>query len=91
MQLVKELGFSMSENIENSSNPLDTVKWLVTLGLLGGVVAINHFFPELSILYIALITVAAVGIGGFILSTTVKGSTFIAFAKDNHPAIIKIL
>jgi preprotein translocase subunit SecE len=91
MQLVRELGYSMSENTENNSNPLDMLRWLVIFGLLGGVVAVNHFFPELSVLYIALITVAAVGIAGFIASTTVKGSTFINFAKESRIEVRKVV
>lgn len=81
----------MSENTENSSNPLDMVKWLVIFGLLGSVVAVNHYFPELSVLYIALITVAAVGIAGFIASTTSKGSTFINFAKESRIEVRKVV
>jgi preprotein translocase subunit SecE len=81
----------MSENTENNSNPLDSLRWLVIFGLLGGVVAVNHFFPELSILYIALIAVAAIGIAGFIASTTLKGSTFIAFAKESRIEVRKVV
>lgn len=81
----------MSENTENNSNPLDMLRWLLIFGLLGGVVAANHFFPELSVLYIALITVAAVGIAGFIASTTVKGSTFINFAKEARIEVRKVV
>ena len=81
----------MSENTENNSKPLDMVKWLVIFGLLGGVVAVNHYFPELSVLYIALLVVAAVGISGFIASTTLKGSTFINFAKESRTEIRKVV
>jgi len=81
----------MSENTESSSNPFDMLKWLIIFGLLGGVVAVNHFFPELSVLYIALTAVAAVGIAGFIASTTVKGSTFITFAKEARIEVRKVV
>jgi preprotein translocase subunit SecE len=81
----------MSENTENRSNPFDMVKWLVIFTLLASVVAVNHYFPELSVLYIALIAVAAVGVAGFIASTTVKGSTFINFAKEARIEIRKVV
>ncbi|MEP0177840.1 MAG: preprotein translocase subunit SecE [Paraglaciecola sp.] len=81
----------MSENTESSSNSLDMLKWLLVFGLLAGVVAFNHFFPELSVLYIALVAVAGVGITGFIASTTVKGSTFLAFAKDSRTEVRKVV
>lgn len=91
MQQVNELGLSMSENTENGSNPLDMLKWLVIFGLLGGVVAVNHYFPDISVLYIALIAVAAVGVAGFIASTTVKGSTFLTFAKESRTEVRKVV
>jgi len=81
----------MSENTENSSNPLDMVKWLVIFSLLAGVVAFNHYFPELSVLYIALVAVAGVVIAGAIAATTVKGSTFINFAKEARIEIRKVV
>jgi preprotein translocase subunit SecE len=81
----------MSENTENSSNSLDILKWLVTIGLLAGIVAANHFLTELSVLYIALIAVVAVGLAGFIASTTVKGSAFITFAKDSRTEVRKVV
>jgi preprotein translocase subunit SecE len=81
----------MSENSENSSNPLDMIKWLVSLGLLAGIVAANHFFTELSVLYIALIAVVAVGIAGYIASTTQKGSAFITFAKESKVEVRKVV
>jgi len=81
----------MSENVENNSNPLDMLKWLVIFGLLGGVVAVNHFFPELSVLYIAIIAVGAIGIAGLIASTTFIGSTFITFAKESRTEVRKVV
>lgn len=89
--LVTQLRFSMSENTENSSNPLDAIKWLVAIGLLAGIVAANHFLTELSVLYIALIAVVAVGLAGFVASTTIKGSAFITFAKDSRTEVRKVV
>ena len=45
----------MSEKAENSSNPLDLVKWLVVLVLLGGAVAANSIYEDISVLYLSLI------------------------------------
>ncbi|MDU0353861.1 preprotein translocase subunit SecE [Paraglaciecola aquimarina] len=81
----------MSENTENSSNPLDMLKWLVAIGLLAGIVATNHFLPDLSVLYIAIIAVVAAGLAGFVASTTVKGSAFITFAKDSRTEVRKVV
>ena len=82
----------MSEKAENSSNPLDMVKWLVVLGLLVGVIAGNHYlYEDVSVLYRALVAVAAVAIAGVIAATTVKGSAFLTFAKDARTEVRKVV
>ena len=81
----------MSENTENSSNPLDLLKWLVSLGLLGGIVAGNYMFEDVSILYRAIAAVAIVAVSGFIVATTNKGSAFLSFAKDARIEVRKVV
>ena len=81
----------MSENTENSSNPLDLLKWLVSLGLLGGIVAGNYMFEDVSILYRAIAAVAIVAVSGFIVATTNKGSAFLTFAKDARIEVRKVV
>ena len=81
----------MSENTENSSNPLDLLKWLVSLGLLGGIVAGNYMFEDVSILYRALVAVVVVVVAGFIAASTNKGSAFLTFAKDARIEVRKVV
>jgi preprotein translocase subunit SecE len=81
----------MSENTENSSNPLDLLKWLVSLGLLGGIVAGNYMFEDESILYRAIAAVVVVVVAGFIAATTNKGSAFLTFAKDARIEVRKVV
>lgn len=81
----------MSEKVENQSNPLDMLKWLIVIGLLGGAIAANYMYGEISILYRALGVVAAVVIAGFIAASTVKGSTFLTFAKDAKTEVRKVV
>ena len=81
----------MSENTENSSNPLDLLKWLVSLGLLGGIVAGNYMFEDESILYRALVAVVVVVVAGFIAASTNKGSAFLTFAKDARIEVRKVV
>lgn len=81
----------MSEKTENPSNPLDMLKWLIVIGLLGGVVAGNYMYEEYSVLYRALAAVVTVAIAGFIAASTEKGSTFIAFAKDSKTEVRKVV
>lgn len=81
----------MSEKTENPSNPLDMLKWLIVIGLLGGVVAGNYMYEEYSVLYRALAAVVTVVIAGFIAASTEKGSTFINFAKDSKTEVRKVV
>lgn len=81
----------MSENTVNSSNPLDAVKWVVTLALLVGIVAADFIYDDVSVLIRAVGAVVAVGIAGFIASTTAKGSAFITFAKDSRMEVRKVV
>jgi preprotein translocase subunit SecE len=91
MQSEIKLGVSMSENTENVSKPLDKLKWLITFSLLVGIVVVNHYFEELSVLYFALLAVTAVVVAGYVASTTVKGSAFITFAKDSRTEVRKVV
>ncbi|GGZ53030.1 preprotein translocase subunit SecE [Paraglaciecola chathamensis] len=81
----------MSEKAENSSNPLDLVKWLVVLVLLGGAVAANSIYEDISVLYRALGVVGAVLVAGFIAASTEKGSSFLTFAKDARTEVRKVV
>ena len=81
----------MSENTENSSSPLDLLKWLVSLGLLGSIVAGNYLFEDESILYRAIAAVVIVAVAGFIVATTNKGSAFLNFAKDARIEVRKVV
>lgn len=81
----------MSEKTENPSNSLDMLKWLLVIALLGGVVAANFLLEEYSVLYRAIGAVVIVAIAGFVAASTVKGSTFLAFAKDARTEVRKVV
>ncbi len=81
----------MSEKAENPSNSLDMLKWLIVIVLLGGVIAANTYYQEVSVLYRALGAVALVVLAGFLASSTVKGSTFINFAKESRTEVRKVV
>jgi len=63
----------------------------VGLGLLGGIVAANTIFQDVSVLYRALVAVVLVVVAGFILATTIKGSAFLTFAKDSRIEVRKVV
>jgi preprotein translocase subunit SecE len=81
----------MSENIENPSNPLDIVKWVLAIALLISAVAVNQYFPELSVLYRALGIVALVAIALFVAAATTKGAQFLTFAKEARTETRKVV
>lgn len=81
----------MSEKTETQSNPVDMIKWLVVFLLLGSVIAANTYYQEVSVLYRALGAVALVVIAGFIASSTIKGSTFLTFAKESRMEVRKVV
>lgn len=81
----------MSEKTENQSNPMDMLKWLIVISLLGGVIAANYMYGEVSVLYRAIGAVVAIAVAGFIAATTEKGSSFITFAKDSRTEVRKVV
>lgn len=81
----------MSANTENSSNPMDLVKWLVALTLVAAAIGGNTFYEELSVLYRAIGVVVAVGVAFAIAATTTKGQDAIAFARDSRTEVRKVV
>lgn len=81
----------MSDKAENASNPLDLVKWILVIGLLGGLVYVYNQYQDVSVLYRALgaVTVAVIALG--IASTTMKGQTFLSFAKEARIEVRKVV
>ncbi|MBF7074059.1 preprotein translocase subunit SecE [Glaciecola sp. MH2013] len=81
----------MSEKTEVESNPLDLVKWIVVIALLGGLVYAYQAYEDISVLYRALAAVAIVVISLGIAATTAKGSAFLVFAKDSRQEVRKVI
>jgi preprotein translocase subunit SecE len=81
----------MSDKTENASNPLDLVKWIIVIALLGGLVYAYSAYEEISVLYRALAAVAIVVISLGIAATTDKGNNFLIFAKDARTEVRKVI
>jgi preprotein translocase subunit SecE len=81
----------MSDKAENASNPLDLVKWIIVIALLGGLVYAYSAYEEISVLYRALAAVTVVVISLGIAATTEKGSNFLIFAKDARTEVRKVI
>ncbi|MFC3122233.1 preprotein translocase subunit SecE [Agaribacter flavus] len=81
----------MSDKAESQSNPLDTIKWLVVVALVGGLVYFNSAYGEISPLYRALAAVVVIAASLAVAATTTKGSAFFAFAKDARIEVRKVV
>ncbi|KAF7769171.1 preprotein translocase subunit SecE [Pseudoalteromonas undina] len=81
----------MSTNIETPSSGMESVKWLVAIALLAGAVVGNHMFADQSVLLRAIGVVVAIAAGLAIASQTLKGRTFLAFAKEARIEVRKVV
>lgn len=81
----------MSVNTENTSNAMDSIKWVLVIGLLAAAVAGNYVYEELSVLIRAVSIVAIVVIASFIAATTQKGAQFLVFAKESRMEVRKVV
>jgi preprotein translocase subunit SecE len=81
----------MSANVEQPSKGLDTIKWILAIALLVGVVVANNMFDQHSVLVRAVAIVVAVAVAGLIAASTVKGRTFLGFAKESRTEVRKVV
>ncbi|GAP76911.1 MULTISPECIES: preprotein translocase subunit SecE [Pseudoalteromonas] len=81
----------MSANVENSSSPMDLVKWLIAIALLAAAVVGNTMYGEESALIRAIGVVAAIAVALGIAATTGKGRSFISFAKEARIEVRKVV
>jgi preprotein translocase subunit SecE len=70
---------------------LDMLKWLIIFALLGGVVAADMIYDDVSALYRVGGAVLGVVLAGFIAASTFKGRTFVAFAKESRNEARKVV
>lgn len=81
----------MSANTENQSNPMDVVKWLVTVALLAAAVVGNSFYGEVSVVFRALGVILLVAIAAFVAASTLRGKQFLGFAKESRTEVRKVV
>ncbi|NQZ23446.1 MAG: preprotein translocase subunit SecE [Colwellia sp.] len=73
------------------SGSLDSLKWMIVIIILAGIVFANYFYGDESVLIRAVGAVVAVVIAGAIAMQTVKGHNAIAFAKESRTEIRKVV
>ena len=81
----------MNASVEQPNKGLDLVKWIVAIALLAGAVVANMVFEQESVLIRAVAVVAAIAVAAGFAATTVKGKTFLAFAKESRTEVRKVV
>jgi len=73
------------------SGSLDSLKWIIVIVILAGIVFANYYYGEESALIRAVGAVIAVVIAGAISMQTVKGRNAVEFAKESRTEIRKVV
>ncbi|RUO33982.1 preprotein translocase subunit SecE [Aliidiomarina soli] len=81
----------MSANTESQSTPMEALKWVIVIALLAAAVVGNYMYDDVSVVFRALGVVLLVVAAGLIASRTVKGQTFISFAKESRIEVRKVV
>ncbi|RUO42793.1 preprotein translocase subunit SecE [Aliidiomarina taiwanensis] len=81
----------MSANTETTSNPMDTVKWIIAIGLLAAAVVGNNMLSDVAVAFRAIGVIVLVLAAAGTLATTVRGAQFLGFAKESRLEIRKVV
>lgn len=82
----------MSVEAEKQGSGLDSIKWILTVVILGAAVWGNHYYTEqVSVLWRALGVVVAVAVAGLIAAQTTKGKDGLTFAKESRTEVRKVI
>ena len=81
----------MTTNTENQTNSLDIVKWGLVVIILAAAIIGNQFYGEASVLVRAISVVVAFAVAGFIALQTEKGKQALAFARESHIEVRKVV
>lgn len=73
------------------SGSLDSLKWMIVIIILAGIVFANYYFGSESVLIRAVGAVVGIVIAGAIAMQTVKGHNAVAFAKESRTEIRKVV
>lgn len=81
----------MNANVETKEFRFDLIKWIVTLGLLVGVVVANSVYTEIALLYRVLAIIAVVLVAAFVALNTTKGYAFWELLKAAQVELRKVV
>jgi preprotein translocase subunit SecE len=81
-------------NASTESQPtgsFDSLKWIIVILILAGVVVANYMFGEQSVLIRAVAAVLAIALAGIIAMQTEKGRNAVIFAKEARTEVRKVV
>ncbi len=81
----------MESSSKQATSPLDRVKWVVVIALLGAGVFGNHYYGDMSLLYRVLALVALALVAGFVALQTEKGRRLAQVMKEAKVEIRKVI
>ncbi|WP_113906987.1 preprotein translocase subunit SecE [Aliidiomarina celeris] len=82
----------MSANTtENAANPMDSVKWIIAIGLLAAAVVGNYMLGDVSVVVRAIGVIVLVVAAAFVAASTAKGDQFIKFSKESRTEVRKVV
>ncbi|KFZ35929.1 preprotein translocase subunit SecE [Shewanella mangrovi] len=81
----------MTTNTENQGNSLDIFKWVIIFVLLAVAIVGNHMLSDVSAVIRAVGVLVLFAIAGFVALQTAKGKQALAFAKESHIEVRKVV
>lgn len=81
----------MSVKAESQGSALDTIKFIIAVGILFAGIAGFYFYSEESLLYRVLALVAAVLVAAGVALTTASGKNLLSFMKNARTEVRKMV
>ncbi|QSX33484.1 preprotein translocase subunit SecE [Shewanella avicenniae] len=81
----------MTTNTENQGNSLDIFKWVIIFVLLAVAIVGNHMLSDVSAVIRAVGVLVLFALAGFVAIQTAKGQQALAFAKESHIEVRKVV
>ena len=81
----------MNAQTESKATRLDSVKWLIVVGLVTLGIVANQYFAAESILYRVLGLLVLAGIASYIIVQTAKGQALLNLANESRAEIRKVV
>ena len=81
----------MTTNTESQGSSLDIFKWVIIFVLLAVAIVGNHMLSDVSAVVRAIGVLVLFAIAGFVALQTAKGKEALAFAKESHIEVRKVV